>query len=163
MYRTLFVLLFLTTSQLHALAIRHEAMAKKVGKYESEGFFVGGTKESTVVKLKDIRRAKSNEGFERVVLDLEPLNGNSAIPYFYVQNAQSESRIVLSIWADVQYDFDVDKIQKAFARSAVIKKLNIVPRVENGLMILEFNMNSEKAKIEAFILSNPNRIILDIL
>lgn len=163
MYRTLFVLLFLTTSQLHAIAIRHEATAKKVGKYESEGFFVGGTKESTAVKLKDIRRAKSNEGFERVVLDLEPLNGNSAIPYFYVQNAQSESRIVLSIWADVQFDFDADKIQKAFARSAVIKKLNIVPRVENGLMILEFNMNSEKAKIEAFMLSNPNRIILDIL
>lgn len=163
MYRTLFVLLLLISTQASAIAIRHEANVKKIGKYESDGFFVGGTKESTAVKLKDIRRAKSNEGFERVVLDLEPINGNSAIPYFYIQNAQSESRVVLSIWADVQYDFDADRIQKAFAKSSVIKKLNIVPRVENGLMILEFNMSSEKAKIEAFMLSNPNRIILDII
>ncbi len=163
MYSTLIVLFILSLSQAHAIAVRHEATSKKNGKYESEGFFAGGSKESTVVKLKDIRRAKSNEGYERVVLDLESINGSKAIPYFQIQNAQSESRIVLSIWADVQYDFDVDKIQSAFSKSLAIKKINVVPRVEDGLMILEFNMNSEKAKIEAFTLSNPNRIIVDIL
>ena len=49
---------------------RYEATAKKSGTYQSEGFFAGGSREVNSVKLKDIRRANSGEGFERIVLDL---------------------------------------------------------------------------------------------
>jgi hypothetical protein len=146
---------------------RHEAGGNKSGNYISDGFFVGGERTVTSAKLKDLRRAKSNEGYERIVLDLEPMGEDkNAMPYFQMQAAPNEGRIVLSIWADVMYDFDVAKVQKIFGKSAHIKSLNVLPRVEDGLTVVEFVLNpavAKKSKFEVFRLARPSRIIMDMM
>jgi hypothetical protein len=139
----------------------------KKGNYVADGIFSGGDRSVTAARLKDIRRASSPEGFERVVLDLETDEQGGGLPYFQVQLAESERRYVLSIWGDVGYDFDANRIRKAFAKSAHIKKINVVPRLEDGLSIIEFVLNPQrpgkKEKVEVFRLSKPGRIIMDIL
>ena len=141
---------------------RYEATPKKTGAYKTEGFFSAGKKEITSAALKDIRRANSNEGFERIVFDMD---SQASLPYFQVQYIPNESRIVVSIWSNVQYEFDSNRIRKAFSKSKNIKKVNIVPRVEDGLAIIEMVIADQKKplKFESFYLSKPNRIIIDLL
>ncbi len=144
-------------------AERFEATSKKSGKYQSEGFFAGGFKDVTSVTIKDIRRAQSQEGFERIVFDIESSMAKG-IPYFQIQPAPDEGRVIVSIWSDVQYDFSQSKIVKAFSKSSHIKKVNVIPRVEDGLAVIELIMHPKsKMKMEAFYLTAPNRIILDLL
>jgi hypothetical protein len=147
---------------------RHDAGPTKVSKYFSEGFFIGGERSVTSARLKDIRRANSKEGFERLVLDLEPSGENKkTLPHFQVQAAPGEGRLILSIWADVQYDFDSGRIKKSFAKSRHIKQLNVLPRIEEGLTIIEFVLKAQasgkKQKFEVFHLANPSRIIVDVI
>ena len=149
---------------------RSEAGGTKMDNYISDGFFAGGERSVTAARLKDIRRAMNPRGgYERVVLDLESMGegAKDAIPYFQVQAAPNEDRFVVSIWADVDFDFEPGRIQKTFARSKNVRKVNIVPRVEDGLGIIELLMSpaksGQKHKVEAFHLARPNRIILDIL
>lgn len=143
---------------------RYEAGGKKSGAYRSEGFFAGGSKEVTSVRLKDVRRADSQEGFERIVFDLEDQSGK--IPYFQVQAANGEGRVVVSIWADTQYDFDSAKVAKAFLKSKRVRKFRALPRLEDGLSIFELNLSGAvkktESKLEAFYLTNPSRIIVDL-
>lgn len=138
---------------------RYEAGARKSGAYQSEGFFAGGSKEVTSVRLKDVRRADSREGFERVVFDLEDHGGR--VPYFQVQAANGEGRVVVSIWADTQYDFDAVKVAKAFSKSKRVRKFRALPRLEDGLSIFELNLSGAR-KLDAFYLTNPSRIIVDL-
>lgn len=146
---------------------RHEAGHNKMGKYATEGYFIGGDRTVTSAKLLDIRRAKSNDGFERIVLDLAALGADrSSVPYFQVTAAPEEGRFVLSIWANVLFDFEPAKINKTFAKSAHFKKVSIMPRLEEGLTIIEFALNPEfkgKPKFEVFRLASPARIIMDVL
>src|SRR5436309_2527539 len=100
---SIFLFTLVTAVAAHALvrpSQRHEAGGNKTGNYIAEGFFAGGERTVTSAKLKDLRRAKSNEGYERIVLDLEPMGEDkNAAPYFQMQAAPNEGRIVLSIWA----------------------------------------------------------------
>ena len=147
---------------------RNDAGGNKTQNYITDGFFAGGDRSVTATKLKDIRRAKSGEGFERIVFDLEPLTDDRhAVPYFQVQPAVGGDGLVVSIWGDVAYDFDGKKIRKAFEKSANVKRLNILPQVEDGLAMIELVLDSgksdKKAKFEVFRLTQPARIIVDIL
>lgn len=146
---------------------RHEAAGTKSGTYISDGFFAGGERSVTAAKLKDIRRAKSAEGFERIVLDLEPQGEDrEAVPYFQVQAAPQEGRIILSIWADVAYDFDAKRVFRVFQRSAHVKRLNVLPRVEDGLTVIEFVLSpapsGKQTQFEVFRMARPTRIIMDV-
>lgn len=160
---TLCALVFLAeiaTASVRPTGTRHEVAGTKTGRYISEGFFIGGSRKVTSAKLQDIRLGKDQKGFERVVLDLNTSDGN---PYFQVQANPNENRMIVSIWADVTYDFDATKVRKAFAKSTKIKRVNVVPRVEDGLTVLEFQLAPQKVKYEVFHLANPTRIIMDIL
>lgn len=144
-------------------SLHKTAQSAKSKQYLTEGYFTGGDKSVTSAKLKDIRRAKSPDGYERIVFDLIPqVDGAGAAPYYQVQAAPNEHRVVVSIWADVGYDFDAKRIRKAFAKSVHVKKINIVPRVEDGLSVIEFVVE-KKIQLEAFHLGNPTRIIVDMI
>lgn len=147
---------------------RHDAGGAKTGRYISEGFFAGGERAVTSAVLKDIRRAKSGEGFERIVLDLESHSENKdSVPYFQVQAAPEEGRFILSIWANVAYDFNAPRVWKMFGKSAHFKRLNVIPRLEEGLTIVEFTLSpavaKKKPKFEVFRLARPARIIMDVI
>ncbi len=73
---------------------------------------------------------------------------------------------MISLWADVNYDIDAEKLANAFKRSAHVRKVNVIPRVEDGLATIEVvldNAVKKQTKVEAFYLTHPGRIILDIL
>jgi hypothetical protein len=150
---------------------RHDATSNKTESYISDGYFVGGTHEVTVAKLKDIRQSnpiKGKSAYERIVFDVETQSEKKEhLPYYQILSSPNEGRFVLSIWANVQYDFDAKKIQNAFKKSEHVKKVNVVPRVEEGLAIIELFVHpasqGKKVKFEVFQLTHPNRIILDMI
>ncbi|MBI3544325.1 MAG: hypothetical protein HY075_13725 [Deltaproteobacteria bacterium] len=163
---------FLATTSASAAVIRpsmrHEAGGQQTRRYVTEGFFVGGERTVTAAKLTDIRRAKSGDGSERVVFDLSSIaDDKEAMPYFQVQAAPEEGRFIVSIWANVAYDFEPARVSKMFAKSGHFKRLNVLPRVEEGLTIIELTLadsaSKKKPKFEVFRLSGPSRIIMDIL
>jgi hypothetical protein len=140
--------------------LRHEGGKAKIGNYIADGFFAGGDKAVITAKLNGIRRAQSKEGYERIVFDLESVSGK--VPYYQVQVIPSEHRLVISFWTNLDYDFNSTKVQKLFTKSKTVKKLNVVPRVEEGLSIVEMVLD-KKSKVETFTLTNPSRLIVDIL
>jgi hypothetical protein len=154
-----FLLVFLNLA-IASTGPRIEVLEKKTGHYRSDGFFVGGKKEVTTAQLTDIRRANNND-FERVVFDLDLEEKD--FPFFQIQNAEGESRIIVSFWANVQYAFNSEKIKKNFEKSKNIKKVNIIPRLEDGLTIIELQLkNKISPKLDVFVLKNPNRLIIDL-
>lgn len=146
---------------------RFDVKTTKTNAYKTEGFFAGGQRSVTAVKLKDVRHSSNKGSFERIVFDLEPMVEDTVkMPFFQVQLSPDEGRMVLSIWADVQYDFNAKKTEKLFSKSPHFKKMNIVPRVEDGLATVEFLINTaknKKPKVEVFQLAQPPRIIIDVL
>lgn len=144
---------------------KHEAGTSKTGEYVNSGFFIGGSKTVTAAHLKDIRRGPQTGGVERLVFDLESSGeGKEQVPFFQLNVNPDEGRLILSIWADVTYDFDVDKIGKVFSKSGHIKKVGIMPRVEEGVATIELTLKKpDSIKVEAFHLAHPSRIILDLL
>lgn len=148
------------------LSQRHDAANAKTGKYINEGFFAGGQKSVTSARLKDIRVGGS--GYERVVLDLEgSAEDKSAVPYFQVQAAPKEGHVIISIWSDIAYDYNGKQIQKAFAKSKFVKRVNVIPRLEEGLTMIELvlqpNKTDKNFKYEAFYLTKPARLIVDMI
>lgn len=139
---------------------RFEAKGTKTGKYIEQGFFAGGDKTVSQASLKEIRRGPQKE-YERIVIQLDAEKG---VPYFQFQLAPDENRFVLSIWSDVDSAVDTAKLEKMFSSSKRVKKLSVLPRVEEGLTLLEFTLASgaTKPKAEAFYLTNPSRIVVDI-
>ena len=146
---------------------RHEAGTHKVGRYAGSGFFSGGDKAVSAARLKDIRRGPQGAGVERVVFDIDALPGNKdAVPFFQVNINSEENRVLVSFWADVTYDIDRGRIARAFSKSSRVKSVNVIPRVEAGLTTVELVLASRlknNVKVEAFYLSQPSRIILDLL
>lgn len=146
---------------------RHEAGTRKAGRYAGSGFFSGGDKTVSSARLKDIRRGPQGSGAERIVFDLDPLPGNKdAVPFFQVNINPEENRVLVSVWADVTYDIDRERIARAFAKSSRVKAVNVLPRVEAGLATVELVLASRlknNIRVEAFYLTHPSRIILDLL
>lgn len=157
--------LSLCSSSLYGSA---ECEAKKTQHYVSDGTFFGGTKLTSTAELTNIRRANSGRGFERIVFDLSISKKFTKPPYFQAQIVSKENKIVVSFWGDINYSYDPEAASKAFQKSRSIQKLEIVPRVEEGLSIVEIQLKPKSKrngnyKLEAFYLMNPARVILDIL
>ncbi|MGE4231893.1 MAG: hypothetical protein AB7F43_01060 [Bacteriovoracia bacterium] len=159
MYKLIWAVILLSFCNFSFGAVATKA---KTGKYISEGVITGGAKELRSVVLKDIRRAQSKDGFERVVFDLGSEQGQTnSLPYYQVQMSAKQNKVVLSFWADVSYRYSAEKVKSTFKKSKHVKVLNVVPRVEDGLSIIELFLVGT-SKVEAFELSNPSRVILDL-
>ena len=163
-YWVLGLLVFTANSFAAPMPARYDATTKKAGRYIDSGFFAGGSKLVTSTVLKDVRRGPQEKG-ERIVFDFEGMGSKSnEVPYFQVHVNPESGRVVVSVWSDVSYDYDNSRIQSAFRKSGWFKGVNFMPRVEDGLATIELELKTnKKPRIEAFYLSHPARIILDIL
>lgn len=162
---TFFVALF--SSELSASiakpSLSHSAKGNDSGMFIDSGFFSGGERSINSAKLVDIRRA-TNKKFERVVFEMSSSAADQAgsVPYFIVNLDQLKKKVVVSVWANVNYDFDKDKVAKAFIKSSEIGKLHVVPVVEEGLATFEFSLKgTDTKKIKAFYLTKKPRIVID--
>ena len=143
----------------------HVAGGKKTDAYVKDGLILGGDRAMDDVAVKDIRRA-TNAGFERVVIDLEASQTSHAAaisrpPYYQVAVMPDESRILFTIWGRPRLDFDSKRVVAAFKKSALVKNLVLIPRVEEDTWTFALELRGAKA-IEVFELSSPVRLIMDI-
>jgi hypothetical protein len=144
----------------------HVADAKKTKAYIRDGLIVGGDKAIDEVVVKGIRRA-SNAGFERIVIDLEGLsNGEpSAIPrapYFQVAVTPDEKRIVLTLFGAPKLAFDSRKVLASFRKSAVVRKVELLPMLEPDSWTMSFELKKGTYPVEVFELTSPVRLIMDV-
>ena len=144
----------------------HVADAKKNLSYIRDGLFVGGDKAIDDVVVKDIRRAANPGGYERVVIDLQGTkNGEPAAiprpPYYQVAVTPDEKRIVFTIWGKPKLGFDSRRVVEAFRKSAVVRNVVLLPKVEDNTWTFVFELKGD-SPVEVFELSDPVRIIMDI-
>lgn len=141
------------------------ADSKKNKAYTRDGLIVGGDRTINDVIIKNIRRS-TNPLFERVVIDLDA-NRNSEpaqiqrAPYFQLAVTPDERRIIVTFWGKPKLNFDSKKVIAAFKRSAVVKNVVLLPRLEENSWTFVFELKSD-SPVEVFELANPVRVILDI-
>lgn len=141
------------------------ADAHKTQHYLQDGLIVGGDRAIDGVVIKDIRRAP-NAGFERVVIDLEGTQGGEPAtiqrpPYYQIAVTPDEKRLVFTLWGSPKLAFNPKKVLASFKRSPVFKGLVLLPKLEQNTWTLVFDLTEGKG-VEAFELSNPLRIIMDV-
>lgn len=141
------------------------ASAKKLGAYVEDGVITGGDQAISRVVIKGFRFAQ-NSGFDRMVIDLEGmLDGEPAAisraPYFQVAVSPEEERVVFTIWGKPKLDFDAQKAVQAFKKSAAVRSVEILPRLDDDSWTFVLSMQPGHS-IEVFELGSPVRIIADI-
>ena len=141
------------------------ADGRKTDAYLSDGVVVGGDRAIDDVVIRDIRRAP-NSGFERVVIDLDGTRGGepAAIkrpPYYQVAVTSDEQRIVFTIWGRPKLAFDTSKVSGAFKKSANIKDVQLMPRLDDDSWTFVLGLKPHQS-VEVFELSQPARIIVDV-
>ena len=139
---------------------------RKNNSYIRDGLIVGGDAAIDDVTVKDIRRA-SNGDFERIVIDLEGSRANgeataiSRPPYYQIAVTPDEKRLVFTLFGRAKLAFDAPKVLAAFKRSSVIQRLLLYPKLEADAWTFAFETGVAYS-VEAFDLSNPVRVIIDI-
>ena len=139
---------------------------RKNNSYIRDGLIVGGDASIDDVTVKDIRRATNGE-FERIVIDLEGSRGQaqataiSRPPYYQIAVTPDEKRLVFTLFGHAKLAFDAPKILAAFKKSTVIQKLQLYPKVEDDSWTMALETGAAYS-VEAFDLSNPVRVIIDI-
>lgn len=141
------------------------AETRKSHVYVQDALISGGDRAIDSVTVKSIRRAR-NRGYERVVLDLEGTRSGepAAIPrapYFQVASEPQHNRVVVTIWGDPQLRFDAPKVKRLFSRSALVRDVDLLPKLEKESWTFSLNLKQD-ASIEVFELKNPVRVILDL-
>lgn len=143
----------------------HVADEKKNLAYIRDGLIIGGDQAVNEFVVKDIRRA-ANQGFERVVIDLEGnRNGEpmaiSRSPYFQVAVSPDEKRMILSFFGRPKLAFDSGRVLRAFKKSAVVQQVILLPKLEDDVWTFVIELK-KGAPVEIFELSSPVRLILDL-
>lgn len=141
------------------------AEGKKTERYLSDGLYTGGDRRIDEVAITEIRRA-TNKGFERIVIDLEGSRKGEPVaiprpPYYQVAVSPEERRLVFTIWGRPRLDFNAKKVIQAFRKSAVVERVELLPRLEEHSWTFALSLKSGKS-VEVFELTNPVRVILDI-
>ena len=143
------------------------ADSKKTGSYKKDGIITGGDRMINDVIVRDIRRAP-NKGFERIVIDLAGTRDGEPVPvarppYYQLALQPEQNRVIVSIWGNPRLDFDSEKVRKALKKSQLITHVDLFPgKLEQNLWTFALNLKPN-AQIEAFELSQPVRLIIDIL
>ncbi|MBI2711525.1 MAG: hypothetical protein HYX41_01505 [Bdellovibrio sp.] len=139
--------------------------------YRKEGLITGGDRNIQDVIIKDIRRSgiSGKEAlatpYERLVIDLEGTRNGETTPiprppYYQLAIHPKEKQVLLSIWGNPQLAFDTKKVLASFQKSALVKKVNLLPKVEDDLWTFSIELKNPPS-IEVFELSSPVRVIVD--
>ncbi len=141
------------------------ADSKKTGAFQRDGIIIGGDQAIHEVIVKDIRQAV-NQGFERMVIDLETsFNGEPSPierpPYYQLAVTPDERRLIITLWGGPKLQFKPNKVLNAFKKSAVVEKVLLFPKLEEGSWTFALELKVD-ASVEVFELSHPVRVIVDI-
>ncbi|MCM0604943.1 MAG: hypothetical protein KA715_02530 [Xanthomonadaceae bacterium] len=138
----------------------HAVDLKKSQSYIRDGLFVGGDAQTTDVNLKDIRFAKNKE-YERLVMDFTGSAGRS--PYFQVDVSPEMSRLVVTVYGKVKLGFEPKLVAKAFAKSAFVERIELLPQIETDRWTYSLTLkDSKRPQVEVFELGAPTRAIIDL-
>lgn len=168
-HTTLPLLALLLVSGFASAAVKPEkvylAEGKKSDHYIRDGLITGGDQAMNGFVIRDIRRA-ANQGFERIVIDMESGRSGEAPaidrpPYYQVSVTPDEKRLVFTLYGKPRLAFDSKKIVAAFKRSAVVDKVLLYPTFDDTFWTFALELKAGRG-VEVFELSNPTRVILDI-
>ncbi len=143
----------------------HTSAGQKLNFYIREGLFAGGDRTIEDVVVLDIRFAK-NQGYERLVLDLEgnhkgDLGALKKPPYYQVSVTPDMKRLTVTLFGKPRLSIDPKRIHTAFRKSQNVSSLELLPLLEKDRWSFIVNLAQEQP-VEVFELSNPIRIIVDI-
>lgn len=138
----------------------HSVDLKKSKSYIRDGLFVGGDAQTADVNLKDIRFA-TNKEYERLVMDFAGGAGRS--PYFQVDVSPEMGRIVVTVFGKVKLGFEPKLVSKAFLKSALIQKVELLPQIETDRWTYALTLkDGKRPQVEVFELGAPSRAIIDL-
>jgi hypothetical protein len=143
----------------------HRAEGRKTEVYIREGIFAGGDRSVESVTVTGLRRG-NNGRFERVVIDLGASRAGDPValaraPFFQAGVRAKPRRVSLTLWGSPTLAFDTRRVQREFRQSRVIRRLELLPNLDGESWTFAMDLR-EDAAVEAFHLSDPARIIVDI-
>ena len=134
----------------------YRAEPKKTQVYIREGVVEGGEPTIQGAFVSNIRRSK-NADFERVVVDID----SKAVPAFHISVEPGAHRILVTVMGNAKTSFDATKIVSSFRKSALIERVDLFPKLDDGFWTFSLQLRRE-VPVEAFTLSGPSRIVLDL-
>ena len=132
--------------------------------YVSDSVISGGDAQADPVALSNVRWAKNPAGYERLVVDLTGEGQGwekKSPPYFQVGHDTKQSAVTVSVRGISRRNVTGASLGKNLAKSALISKAYLAPGLEGDLASIEFQVRAP-VDVEAFYLSNPPRIVVDV-
>ncbi len=158
MLSSLFCLsLFDAQAQFDDTAFR-SALKLKKDLYITEGAISGGDRTSSNYKISAIRLAQNPAGYDRIVLDFDQLKRP---PFFMVENLGVAKKLVVTVYGRPKLDFSTQSSMQAAKKTRTVSAIEFIPLVD--IDRFQFSLSTKSPiKSEAFELSDPARIIIDL-
>ncbi len=143
-----------------------ESLHSKKGVYLTEGAFSGGDRTVQDYRISNVRIGANPEGFDRVVIDVVGnLQGEKSIiarpPLFHVENTGKSKRTVITLFGKPKMEFSTSSAFAQAKKTASIQGIEFLPLIEDDRWTFSL-LTKENTKVEAFELTQPARIIIDI-
>jgi len=169
------MILFLLLSLLHDSSAHaavwddsefRQALSIKKGIYLAPGAFSGGDRSVDDFHVSNIRIGTHPEGYDRIVIDIDGNDkGNPSVlahaPLFHIENQTIEKRVIVTLYGKPKLRFSMQQASLSAKKTKFIHGLEFYPALENDQWMWAMNTN-EPVKVEAFELSQPARIIIDL-
>jgi hypothetical protein len=145
------------------------ALTSSSEQFISNGVFQGGDRTVLESAIQNIQRQTvKGSHAERFVVQLQQLGqlekGKApllqACPYYQVAIDPDNRRLSLSIWPQVADQLQIADLERQFVKSELIQKILLVPRLENEIWSLVFEL---KKTIEIQVYEQPSaqKIIIE--
>lgn len=157
----------LASRPVHAMFSPNEAKevtSAKKNAYVMDGIMWGGDPLASPLAMQAVRWANNADGYERIVLDLKG-DGDGwktkTPPYFQVNLDASDHKIIIGVRGIYQRAFNADELNRSLKKSAMVASAYAAPQMEGDLATISLQTR-RRVEAEAFYLTNPPRIIVDV-
>ena len=145
-----------------------QALKVKKNLYLSKGSITGGDRNSSDFSVSNVRVAANPAGYDRFVIDLQ---GNQlgekaslARPPFYLVQVDSENKkIIVTLYGKPKLNFSNAIAEKSAQKTKTIHHLDFIPVVTDDRWMFTIETVAPNIKAEVFELSEPARIIIDLV
>jgi hypothetical protein len=143
-----------------------QALKVKKNFYLSEGSFTGGDRAQSDFRIDNVRVAANPAGYDRVVVDFagNALGEKSKLarpPYYMVDVDQLNKRVSVTVYGKPKLDFSTQQTLQSVKKAKVISKIDFLPIVNPDRWTFTIEGHGV-LKAEAFELSDPARLIIDL-
>lgn len=143
-----------------------QALKLKKDYYLTEGVFTGGDQSSQDFTITNVRVAANPAGYDRVVIDLSgnELGEKTPLkrpPFYWVEINPTSKKVIITLFGKPKLDFSTLSSIQAAKKTRFIDQIEFTPLANQDRWTWALHTH-KAARVEAFELTDPARIIIDL-